>query len=447
MSLVNKIVSTSEALSKVKDGYSIMIGGFGLRGCPYQLIEALVKTNKKELTIISNDLGNPGEGLGAILTNHQVKSLIGSYYTWNIDVYNALDSGEITVKLIPQGTFAEAIRAGGVGIPAFYTLTSEGTKLGAGKEIKEFNGKRYVLEHALHADMALIKAHKADKLGNLIYYKTSRNFNPLMAMAANYTIAEVDEIVEIGELGPEEIVTPHVFVDAIVKGGNKLLDNNFIVDEKKAIIAKNIAVLVNKMEGSVLMNLGLGTPLLISNYITNENIHIQSENGMIGGGPLTTGDEVDYQCINAGRQTVKETPGCVYVDSCESFGMIRGGHVDITVLGAFQVDQDGNVANWIIPNGKQLGVGGAMDLIKGAKKVIIAMTHTNKGKPKLVKKCTLPITGFGEADIVVTELGMFYFEDGKIILKKIKKDTDINYIRSITELDFEVSPDLEYMIS
>jgi len=218
MNRINKIVSEKEALSKVKDGDTIMIGGFGLRGCPDKLIEALIQTNKKNLTIISNDLGDSGEGLGAILTNKQIKGLIGNYYTWNPDVADALHNGEITVKLIPQGTFAEAIRAGGVGIPAFYTLTSEGTELGEGKEVKEFDGKKYVLEHALHANIALIKAYKADELGNLIYYKVSRNFNPIMAMAADYTIVEAEEIVEVGELGQEEIVTPHVFIDAIVKG-------------------------------------------------------------------------------------------------------------------------------------------------------------------------------------------------------------------------------------
>lgn len=219
MSRINKITSADEALSKVKDGDTIMVGGFGLRGCPDDLINALVKTNKKNLTIISNDLHNSGEGLGLLLNNKQIKSLIGNYYTWNPDVAEALHRGEITVKLIPQGTFGEAIRAGGVGIPAFYTLTSEGTELGKGKETKVFNGQTYVLEHALHADVALIKGYKSDELGNLIYYKVSRNFNPVMAMAADYTIAEVEDIVEVGELGPEEIITPHIFIDAIVKGG------------------------------------------------------------------------------------------------------------------------------------------------------------------------------------------------------------------------------------
>lgn len=219
MGRINKIISAEEALSKVKDGDTIMVGGFGLRGCPNNLIDALVKTNRKNLTIISNDLHNSGEGLGILLNNKQIKGLIGNYYTWNPDVAEALQNGEITVKLVPQGTFGESIRAGGVGIPAYYTLTSEGTELGEGKETKEFNGKTYVLEHALHADVALIKAYKSDELGNLIYYKVSRNFNPVMAMAADYTIAEVEEIVGAGELGPEEIVTPHIFIDAIVKGG------------------------------------------------------------------------------------------------------------------------------------------------------------------------------------------------------------------------------------
>jgi len=225
------------------------------------------------------------------------------------------------------------------------------------------------------------------------------------------------------------------------------MDNvNFNREAAETRIAKNIAKLLNCSQKTLLVNLGIGIPSLVSNYIKNENIYLHAENGLVGVGPLAHEKEIDFQCINAGRQPVKETPGCIYVDSCASFGMIRGGHVDVTALGAFEVDQEGNVANWIIPNGKQLGVGGAMDLIKGAKKVIVAMTHTNKGKKKLVKKCTLPITGFGEADIVVTELGMFYFENGVVTLKAIAKDTDLEYIKSLTDVDFEVSENLEIMV-
>ena len=212
-------MTIAQAMEHVKDGDRVMVGGFGLRGTPDALVDALVATNKKDLTIISNDLGSPNVGLGKLLTNKMIKGLIGNYYNWNPDAVEAYNRGEIQVKLIPQGSFAESIRAAGVGIPAYYTLASAGTPLGEGKETRVYNGKTYVLEEAIHADVALIQAYKADKLGNLVYCKVARNFNPAMAMAATYTIALVDEIVEVGELDPEAIVTPHIFVDAIVKKG------------------------------------------------------------------------------------------------------------------------------------------------------------------------------------------------------------------------------------
>jgi len=195
----------------------IMIGGFGLAGYPERLVEALAASGIGGLTIISNDLGSPGVGLGKLLTNGQIKALIGNYYNWNPEVAAACNEGKIQVSLLPQGTFAEAIRASGVGIPAFYSAASCGTDLAAGKETRELDGRIYVLERAIAADVALIKAYRSDRLGNLLYYKTARNFNPLMAMAATLTIAEVDEIVPTGTLDPEAIVTPHIFVDVIVR--------------------------------------------------------------------------------------------------------------------------------------------------------------------------------------------------------------------------------------
>lgn len=220
MSRVSKITTIEQALSLIKDGDRIMVGGFGLRGCPDDLIDALVATGKKDLTIISNDLGSPGIGLGKLLSNNQVKALIGNFYNWNTDVAEAKNAGRINVTLIPQGSFAESIRAAGCGIPAYFTLASAGTELGEGKESREYNGKQYVLEEALYADVALVKAEKADELGNLVYCKSARNFNPAMATAAKYTIAQVGEIVKAGELDPEAIITPHIFVNAIVKGSH-----------------------------------------------------------------------------------------------------------------------------------------------------------------------------------------------------------------------------------
>jgi 3-oxoacid CoA-transferase B subunit len=167
---------------------------------------------------------------------------------------------------------------------------------------------------------------------------------------------------------------------------------------------------------------------------------------MLGVGCAAPEGQMDHDLINAGRTCVTETPGCSYMDSAASFGMIRGGHIDATVIGAFEVDQKGNIANWIIPNGKQLGVGGAMDLVTGAREVVIAMQHTSKnGKSKLVKDCMLPITGIGEADMVVTEYAVFVFEGGRLVLKEIAPEITVGELRDITDAEFDVSVDLHLM--
>jgi 3-oxoacid CoA-transferase A subunit len=216
-----QIMSVAEAIKTIAPHSRVMVGGFGLRGYPEDLVNALAASGIRDLTIISNDLGSPGIGLGKLLTNNQVKGLVGNYYNWNPEVAAAYSAGKISVELLPQGTFAEGIRAAGIGIPAFYTLAGAGTDLAKGKETRMFNNKEYVLEHAIPGDIALLKACKTDELGNLTYCKTARNFNPLMAMACKYVIAEVDEIVPAGELDPEAIVTPHMFVDVLVLKGRQ----------------------------------------------------------------------------------------------------------------------------------------------------------------------------------------------------------------------------------
>ncbi|AXI00240.1 CoA transferase subunit A [Sporosarcina sp. PTS2304] len=214
---VDKQVSIDEALKHIKSGHTLMVGGFGLVGSPLSIIERLTAHDVSELTVVSNNVGEAGEGLGMLLRQGKLKKAIGSYFTSNRDVAKYYNAGELELELLPQGTLSEAIRAGGAGIGGFYTKTAVGTNLAEGKELKEINGKTYLLQEGLTADVAIIKAWKADRLGNLVYYKTARNFNPNMATAASYVIAEVDEIVEVGELPPDEIVTPHLYVDAIVK--------------------------------------------------------------------------------------------------------------------------------------------------------------------------------------------------------------------------------------
>lgn len=208
--------NVEEALAPVQSGDNIMVGGFGLVGAPLTLIDGLTKKDVCDLTIISNNLGEKGKGLGILLQQKKVRKVIGSYFTSNRDVGDAYQRGELEVELLPQGTFSESIRAGGAGIGGYYTKTSYGTDLAKGKETKIIDGVPYVFEKALKANVSLIRAHKADKFGNLVYYKTAQNFNPIMAMAGSYVIAEVDEIVEPGELNPNEIVTPHLYIDGII---------------------------------------------------------------------------------------------------------------------------------------------------------------------------------------------------------------------------------------
>ncbi|RIJ63086.1 CoA transferase subunit A [Rummeliibacillus sp. POC4] len=201
----------------IQKGDSLLVGGFGICGTPFTLIDTITESNHaRELTIISNNLGEAGKGLGKLLISKHIKKAIGSYFTTNRDAVKAWNNGELEIELIPQGSLAEAIRAGGAGIAGFYTKTGVGTEIAKGKEERDFEGETYIFVRGIRARLALIKADKADTMGNLVYARTARNFNPMMATAADIVIAEVDEIVEAGTLDPEQIITPHNYVDYVV---------------------------------------------------------------------------------------------------------------------------------------------------------------------------------------------------------------------------------------
>ncbi len=210
--------SAAEAVADVKDGSTILLGGFGLCGIPENLIKALVNSGVKGLTCVSNNAGVDNYGIGLLFAKKQVKKMVSSYVGENATFEKLLLSGELEVELVPQGTLAERVRAGGAGIPAFFTPTGAGTLVAKGKETRAFDGREYVLEQAIKGDFAFVKAWKADTLGNLVYRKTARNFNPVMATAGKICIAEVEEIVEPGELDPDSIHTPAVYVKRLVKG-------------------------------------------------------------------------------------------------------------------------------------------------------------------------------------------------------------------------------------
>ncbi|MDR7072627.1 CoA transferase subunit A [Fictibacillus barbaricus] len=213
--------SALKAVEEIKDGSTLLVGGFGLVGIPENLILALVEQGTKDLTVISNNCGVDDWGLGLLLKNKQIKKMVGSYVGENKEFERQVLSGEIEVELIPQGTLAERIRAGGAGIPAFYTPAGVGTPIAEGKETRTFNGKEYLLEEGIVADFSLIRAAKGDKAGNLIYNKTARNFSPMIAAAGKVTIAEVEELVEIGDLDPDCIHTPGVYVQKMIVGAQE----------------------------------------------------------------------------------------------------------------------------------------------------------------------------------------------------------------------------------
>ena len=216
--MTNKVYESAEAALKgiVQDGHTLAVGGFGLCGIPEALITALKETGAKDLTCISNNAGVDGFGLGLLLETKKKKKMIASYVGENKEFERQFLNGELEVELTPQGTLAEKLRAGGAGIPAFFTQTGVGTLIADGKEVREYHGKDYILEESLTADVALVKAYKADKAGNLIFRKTAQNFNPVCAMAGKISIVEVEEIVEIGELDPDSIHLPGIYINRIV---------------------------------------------------------------------------------------------------------------------------------------------------------------------------------------------------------------------------------------
>jgi 3-oxoacid CoA-transferase subunit A len=215
-----RIASPDAAIANLREGMTILMGGFGLCGIPENLIAAMRRKGTKDLTIVSNNAGVEDFGIGLLLQNRQVKKMISSYVGENKLFERLVLSGQLQVELNPQGTLAERLRAGGAGIPAFYTPTGYGTMVAEGKETREFDGRNYVLERALRGDFAFIKAWKGDRWGNLIYRKTARNFNPMMATAADYVVAEVEQLVEPGELDADQVHTPGIFVNAIFQGAN-----------------------------------------------------------------------------------------------------------------------------------------------------------------------------------------------------------------------------------
>jgi 3-oxoacid CoA-transferase len=438
------IIDLHTAAKMVKDGDTLLQGGFGMTGNPVHLMHALAEIGTKNLTFIGNNTGEAGLGGGRLLKNGQLKKMIGSFFTSNPDAVKAAQTGQVEYELLPQGTLAEAIRAGGAGIGGFYTPTSAGTLIAQGRETKIIDGEEQVFIKGIRGNVAFIRAWRADTAGNLQYRMTENNFNKAMATAADLVIAEVEEIVPVGEIAPEFVHTQGCFVDYLVEakitlddlGSSASVSTSKKVDESRMNMAKR--ALAELKKGDV-VNLGIGIPTLVADLITEEHgIILHTENGMLGVGPVPTdgGGAMDYP-VNAGKIPVTALKGSSYFDSADSFAMIRGGHVDTAIMGGLEVDEFANLANWAVPGKPLLGVGGAMDLAKGAKRLIITMTHSNPdGSSKIVPLCVLPLTASAVVDLVITELAVFSFTEGKLTLIEIMPGSSLEEIRSKTTAKF-----------
>ncbi|KAI9931781.1 hypothetical protein AWENTII_001571 [Aspergillus wentii] len=467
--------SAKEAVKDMKGSSTVLVGGFGFSGVPNTLIDAVRdRPDIKDLTVVSNNAGMPGAGLGQLLETKQISKMIASFIGENKVFEKMYLSGDLALELTPQGSIAEKCAAGAAGVPAFYTPAAYGTIVQTGelpvrynkdgsvaekskpKETREFNGKGYLLEEAIFGDYALVKVHKADKLGNCQFRKAMNNFNESMAKNAKVTLVEADHIVDVGEIAPEDIHLQGIYVNKIIQStGTKQIEKlTFAKDPSEMVqgggrerIIKRAA---KEFKDGMYVNLGIGMPLIAPSFLPEGvEVVLQAENGILGLGGYPQPGEEDPDLINPGKETVALGRGASVFGSQESFGMIRAGLIDLTMLGALQVSQYGDLANFMLP-GKVKGIGGAMDLVANPSKtkVVVTMEHTDKkGNPKILPECTFPLTGPRCVWKIITDLAVFEVSPTEgLTLVEHAEGVSVEEIRSKTAAPFKVADDLKPML-
>ncbi|MGH7859733.1 MAG: 3-oxoacid CoA-transferase, partial [Candidatus Binatia bacterium] len=426
------------------------------------LIPAILR-GVRNLTLVCNTPGFGPLSPQVLAENRQVKKLIASFggFPYRMTpMEEMIGRGEVELELVPQGTLVERVRAGGAGLPGFYTPTGAGTEIEDRKEVRDFDGRRCLFERALTADVACIRARAADPVGNLVYRGGSRNFHPIFATAARSTIAEVEEIVGLGDLDPEAVATPGIFVDRVVKATVRMTRDEVITMMRRLgravredvglpgipadLMAMRVAALFR--EGDV-VNLGIGLPTLCSNAIDGRDVTLHAENGLLGYGGFPSEGEEDLDLYNASGQLVTSRPGAACFHSADAFAMARGGHVDKIVLGGFQVAPNGDLANWKAPHMRAGAIGGAMDLAAGGGELIVVMYHTTKeGASKVVPRCTYPLTAVGCVSKVITNLAMIEVVQGTgFVLREVAPGITVDAVRAATEAPLTVAADVGEM--
>ncbi len=488
--MLNKVFpSFDEAVADIPDGASIVMECWGVSATPQNLIAAIKRKGSRDLAIITHNfvplpLGNEDEITMSPVLLPQMRRLTAAVVGFQqlgagAFVKEYVERG-LEVELSTHGTLASRLYAGAAGLGGFFNPVGVGTIVAEGKEHRVINGREYAFEEPIRPDYAFIRGHKADRLGNLVYQGTYRADQPVMAMAAGITIAEVDEIVEVGEIDPEHVVTPGIFVDRVVQipedglgtsakkrelinrlgdmeMSRKMLFRQACADPgsgqaaeggaKQRLDRETIAMRAARELGEGdYVNLGLGIPNLCALHIP-EGVIFQSENGVLGYGPRVMEDEIDraeFHRVDAGGRFWTPAPGMALFDVLTSFAMIRGGRLT-TILGALQVSEKGDLANWNKGDDALGGtIGGGMDLAVGSRKVIVTMEHTSRdGKPKILRQCTCPLTAKECVDLIVSDLAVIEVTPGGLLLKEIAHGWSVAEVQAVTEPELIVSPDLK----
>ena len=457
---MGKVMSAAEAVADIGDGASLGVAGFGVsHRYPSTLITALSDLGPTGLTVYCNGLGQPGFPTAHLLAdNHQIARLVTCFSARPGVVSEAekqIEAGEMTLEMVAQGTLVERMRAGGAGIPAFYTPTGFGSSIAEGKDVRYFDGRPYVLERAITTDFALIRAAKADHMGNLVFRGGSQNFNVSFEKAARVTIVEAEEIVPTGTIAPSEVDLPGVFVTRVVPVTvrmdvknlpmrvNRAADSARLYLGKPALtreeIGRRVAAL---MPDGAVVNLGAGLPTQVANFIAGRPVILHSENGMLNYGSFVRGDDFDPDLHDAGGYFVTLRDGASFFDSVTSFEIARGGRLYAVVLGTYQVGGNGDLANWSVPGMIGGGIGGAMDLAAGARNVFAMLEHTDsRGRPKLVEKCEFPLTAPGCVDAIITDLALLRrpSRSSRFVLEEIAAGFTVDEVLSLTGMTVEVA--------
>jgi 3-oxoacid CoA-transferase len=448
------------ALADIADGSSVAIAGFGVgHSYPNSLVLALRDQGAKNLRIVANSLGAGGDFRPQILVqNDQVSSLVLSFSSrpgLPSPEQVKIEAGEIDLEIVPQGILVDRMRAAGAGLAAFYSPVTVGTPLQHGKEIREFGGRDFVLEHALPVDVALIRGYRADPYGNVEFRGSSAHFHVCFAKAARLAIVEVEEIVEAGVIPPERVGLPGIFVSRVVrttakypapKGslGRRAADSNREYFGKPALSRSAMAQQVAAMlPNDAYVNLGSGLPTLVAGHTRGKTIILHAENGALGYDLIDDPEQIDVDFFDAAGNFIKLRPGGAVFDSVVSFEVARSGKLSAIVLGAYEVSERGDLANWALPGQIGGGIGGAMDLAASGSRVIVLMEHSDsKGRPKLVANCNCPLTAPECVSVVVTDLAILERKEGKFVVTAMVEGFTQEEIKSITPIDFEFAEEV-----